>query len=309
MRLKTIIPFFCYLLCLLFYLALVISCHKEPGGILSIASNSPNGGGSTLATNHAPIANAGADVSVNIASCAYSHWVGLDGSMSLDQDGNDNIIRYEWSRLSGPSTVVLINDGFPKAQALFRETGQYAFILKVTDQANLSSADTVLVTVTGTFVPTEFTLNETINIPFHFSQSVRDCYDEIWGVPLCRYYDLTTIEAGFALQAFGQIDFRIYEEADTAGSATNHETQFGLSCTSCPAPARYIGGTCSVNFKRLIQQGGGDFSGSMRMESGSAESVCNDPHVFDNAALLTITGSLDTTAHVAHLRIQGKVYF
>jgi K319-like protein len=306
MKLKAIIPFLCYLLCLLFYLALAVSCHKEPGGISSTASNSPNGGGPT---NHAPIANAGPDLTVNIASCAYSHWIDLDGSSSADNDRDDKIIRYQWSRSSGSSTVVLNNDGAQKAQVLFRETGQYAFTLKVTDQANLSSEDTVHVIVAGSFVPTEFNLNETINTPFYFSQSVRDCYDDIWGVPLCRYYDLTTFKAGFALQAFGQIDFSVHEEAVAGPSGINHDTQFGFSCISCPAPARYIGGTCSVNFRELIQQGGGDFSGTIRMENGSAKSVCDDPHVFDNAAPLTFTGRLDTTAHVAHLRIQGKVYF
>ena len=276
---------------------LIIACHKEQ-------STFPDQRLQT-GTNHAPLANAGPDLTVNVQSCAYNHWIELDGSMSTDRDRDDNIIHYQWRRFSGPSSVVLNNDGAPKAQAYFQETGQYVFILQVTDQRGSSSEDTVIVTVSGLFLPAQFDLDMTLNSNYSFHTHEKYWCDRIFNVELCLYSDVTAFAGSFNYPQLGQMIFSMHENADTAASSTTHDTQMSISINV--APSKSVGGPCTINFKKLIEQGGGLFSGTWKLEEGSAKQC--DQYVFANRDPLIVSGNVDTTAHTMNLRIQGKAYF
>jgi predicted lipoprotein with Yx(FWY)xxD motif len=62
-----------------------------------------------------------------------------------------------------------------------------------------------------------------------------------------------------------------------------------------------------VNLKKLFQQGGSPINGTFKVEGGSVSNC--DPNVLKNLPPLNITGSLDTAAHKAVVRIYGKTYF
>ncbi|GHA35075.1 glycosyl hydrolase family 18 protein [Photobacterium aphoticum] len=91
--------------------------------------------------NKAPVANAGADVTVNAAGA-----VTLDGSASKDVDGQ--IVSYNWVQTSGPS-VSLTNANAASASAnipsVTVET-KFVFSLTVTDNKGATAVDTVVVT-------------------------------------------------------------------------------------------------------------------------------------------------------------------
>ena len=62
-----------------------------------------------------------------------------------------------------------------------------------------------------------------------------------------------------------------------------------------------------TNFKKLIQGGGGAFSGSLKVIEGSAKNCT--ANIYENAMSLIITGSIDTTAHTFNITIKGKTFF
>jgi hypothetical protein len=66
-------------------------------------------------------------------------------------------------------------------------------------------------------------------------------------------------------------------------------------------------GTCSVEFKELIQKGGGPFNGTFKPEGGSAQS-CGQT-IYSTLLPLAIAGNLDTTTHRISMSIKGKIYF
>ncbi|MDA0127984.1 glycosyl hydrolase family 18 protein [Vibrio sp. MarTm2] len=105
-------------------------------------------GGTTTPVNRAPVANAGADVTV-----VGPATVSLDGSASKDSDGT--IASYQWSQVSGtPVTLV----GASSAAASFdvnevTQTQTLSFKLTVTDNEGATASDTVTVTVNAKDLP------------------------------------------------------------------------------------------------------------------------------------------------------------
>ena len=95
--------------------------------------------------NQAPVANAGANISVNENSQTT-----LDGSQSTDPDGDT--LSYDWSQLSGSVQLSLSNTDSAMVTINAPEvtqTGSATLQLEVTDQSGLSATDTVVVTVTN----------------------------------------------------------------------------------------------------------------------------------------------------------------
>ncbi len=91
------------------------------------------------AINHAPTAEAGADVDVQSGTL-----VTLDGSGSTDPD-NDRL-SYSWTQVSGPQ-VQLSNTGIDKPTFTASTTDTYVFELTVADAKVSSTPDTVTVRV------------------------------------------------------------------------------------------------------------------------------------------------------------------
>ncbi|KGY10065.1 glycosyl hydrolase family 18 protein [Vibrio sinaloensis] len=105
-------------------------------------------GGTTTPVNRAPVANAGADITV-----VGPATVSLDGSASKDSDGT--IASYQWSQVSGtPVTLV----GASSVAASFdvnevTQTQTLSFKLTVTDNEGATASDTVTVTVNAKDLP------------------------------------------------------------------------------------------------------------------------------------------------------------
>ncbi len=246
-----------------------------------------------------PEANAGSDTTIKLLSCGFKGSVTLDGRRSSDP-GNQ-IISYLWSQISGPSTATFANRISAIATASNLSNGQYAFQLQVFNANGLSSKDTVNVSVTTELTITNVDLAN--NGRYTFLNNYEDCY---YGPP-CYYYDLTTVEINFNFPLFGQLNCGIYEVADTASTSDAHETYINLSSFNTNGNGPWVNGKSSINFKKIIQRGGGAFSGTLKIENGSALQCA--PSIFTNLDPLTITGSLDTTARTISLTIQGRTYF
>ena len=108
----------------------------------------PNGAGFDAgayefgATNSAPVANAGNDVSVAVGAT-----VTLNGSASLDPDGT--ISQYAWTQVSGPNTPTITNATSAQASVTLTGVGQYEFRLKVTDNNGATAIDQVKFTTSN----------------------------------------------------------------------------------------------------------------------------------------------------------------
>jgi len=276
----------------------VFSCKKEntTSGVPDVSTQ----------VNRAPVANAGPDKTVNIVSCYVGRTIELDASASFDPD-NNGLLEFAWTKISGPfCTISSEGTNSPKAQVTQLNAGQYMFQLTVTDQGTasskgLSSRDTMQVTVTGIPLPSEYNLDVNFNNDFQFSPNASYCYD-FMGVPVCLFYDLTTMRGSFNVPTLGEVIFSTYETDTAAGT----HTEMSLSCAGC-VPSKFIGGVSSINFRHLMRQGGGAFNGTWSIQTGSARNNC-DSHVFDNAEPLAISGSMDTAAHTINLTIKGKVF-
>src|SRR5262245_10648457 len=72
----------------------LVSCRKE------------NSSGPVIVTqtNYPPIANAGADVSLDKQFCSSASFIVLDGRQSSDPEHFKLI--YKWTKLSGPSCII-----------------------------------------------------------------------------------------------------------------------------------------------------------------------------------------------------------
>jgi hypothetical protein len=167
--------------------------------------------------------------------------------------------------------------------------------------------------VTGSFSTPEYDLDVTFNGSFGFGNDTLVCQDYFdpvlqQVVHHCFYSDYIHVEGEFDLPGLGQMYFGATEYADTATFGYGYYTEMGLGCITCDAPSRHLDGISAIDFKDLIQQGGGLFSGILIIESGSAKTNC-DPDVFENANPLVVTGSIDTATHTINLTIKGKVYF
>ncbi|MGW8369997.1 MAG: PKD domain-containing protein, partial [Gammaproteobacteria bacterium] len=107
-----------------------------------VACGGGGGGGGGGTTNQPPVANAGADFSVDEGANAS-----LDGSASRDPDGS--ITGYQWTQTSGTNVALT---GANTATASFTAPGvsvaeTLVFRLTVTDNAGATASDSVNVTV------------------------------------------------------------------------------------------------------------------------------------------------------------------
>ena len=96
-----------------------------------------------LVSNEDPVADAGPDQSVG-----FLETVTLDGSLSIDTDGN--IQSYDWTQLSG-TTVVLSNSDQPTTSFVSPASANIlVFSLMIIDNSGGTDTDTVVVTVSNT---------------------------------------------------------------------------------------------------------------------------------------------------------------
>ena len=254
-----------------------------------------------LPANKPPVAKAGMDTSITLASCNSSGNLVLDGSASFDPEGSS--IAYLWTFISGANVgnANLSDNKSPRPAVLYLKPGQYKIELIVTDARGVSAKDTVTVNVIGSTV-NGYDLDLTINGSYHFDNNYEDCY---YYYP-CIYYDLSYINnATGSLSSLGTINFYGYEDADTATASDVHNTTFGLYSGGNNGPSVY--GTASINFKKLYQSGGGSFTGTFTPSNGSALNC--DPNIFRNITPLSVIGTLNATTNTITLNIKGKIYF
>lgn len=90
--------------------------------------------------NIAPVANAGADVSITLPT----NTVTFNGT-GTDTDGT--IVSFAWSKISGPTAGTLTNNTSANAVAVGLEAGIYYYQLTVTDDDGATGKDTIQVTV------------------------------------------------------------------------------------------------------------------------------------------------------------------
>lgn len=96
----------------------------------------------TPTVSHPPVAHAGPDQSITLPTSS----VAVDGSGSTDPD--NNITTYLWTTLSGPSGFNILNPNAVQTQInQMLSPGVYVVVLTVTDATNLSSRDTMQITV------------------------------------------------------------------------------------------------------------------------------------------------------------------
>ena len=267
--------------------------------------------GGLIRTNHPPVADAGTDITLNRVSCSSPNWVQLDASSSSDAD-RDKLL-YKWTKISGPSCSLFNADSLV-AYVSDLQPGQYTFELNVTDPNGLSSKDTVVINISGTPSPTLVDLDVNLegSYSFNISDNVGpvDLYLFLCARGYCPPRDFkarTFFFASVNVPTWGLFHIRIVETADTSASSNNHQTFMALTSANSNIPSGSVSGQSSINFKQLIQKGGGSFSDSFHMNTGSAGGC--DPNLFANLAPLTISGALDAGTHTISLTLKGKAYF
>ena len=264
--------------------------------IFCIVSCKKDGDDSPAKVDERPLAKAGPDISVSLSSCTDKNGIAeLDGTASSDPESG--ITSYYWQSIGGsiPAVAVLKNPHSVKTTVENIHAGVYKFALTVRDAKGQFSTDTVMITATGPVKEYDLDLSTTTNFHFH------DNYLDIYG-----YSDDTQIEGNGSFNPFGSFHVSVYETADTATSSDSHSTTINIiNEDSWPPLSLY--GISSINFKQLIQQGGGLINGTMTLNDGSATNC--QPTAFDNLSPLTVTGNLDVNTGIVDLRIKGKVYF
>jgi len=122
------------------------ACKKEMPGSASI-NPPPN----PISSNKPPVANAGSDQTIFLPDDTAV----LNGTLSLDPEGG--IIKYFWSKLSGPVILGPTNIDHADSSVLtikFITLGEYIFQLQVTDDKGMTSRDTVIVFLKNNPAPT-----------------------------------------------------------------------------------------------------------------------------------------------------------
>ncbi|WP_407522864.1 PKD domain-containing protein [Lacibacter sp. MH-610] len=96
--------------------------------------------GAPLPPNQAPVANAGADQTINLPTNSVT----LNGN-GTDADGT--IASYQWIKVAGPAQFTITNAS--SAQTIFKNLveGQYVLVLKVTDNKGAVGTDTLVINV------------------------------------------------------------------------------------------------------------------------------------------------------------------
>jgi len=97
----------------------------------------------TAATNQPPIAKAGNPQSITLPTNSVS----VDGTGSSDPDGA--IASYQWTKIFGPSSAVILNPTLATTSITSLVQGVYQFELRVTDNSGAIGKDTVEVSVSG----------------------------------------------------------------------------------------------------------------------------------------------------------------
>lgn len=249
--------------------------------------------------NQPPVAKAGADISITLTSCSETGVANLSGSASSDPD--NNIVGYLWRKIAGPGSFS-INSERDVSTMVQLGKGAYEFELNVTDNGGLLSKDTVKITVTSTAVPVEYDLDLTVTGNYDFFNNYLYCYYYYYQ---CTYYDFFQAEPVGYHSNNEQIGVSLYEFADTANASTQHNTSFTLYVHG--ANNKSVWGPTDIFFKQLIQKGGGAFSASFDVDGGTALEC--DVNIYTNRPPLSVTGTIDTTAHTISLKIKGKTFF
>ncbi len=144
----------------------------------------------------------------------------------------------------------------------------------------------------------EYDLNITLTTTYKFLDNVSGGWES------ARDYDLIEIRGKATLSGLGDFDITVIEYADTAISSDEiYENFIEISQGS----SLYISGNQSINFKKLIREGGGAFSGTLKITRGSVQYF--DRNIFSSLPPLIVTGTLDVNTHIVDLRIKGKTYF
>jgi hypothetical protein len=146
----------------------------------------------------------------------------------------------------------------------------------------------------------EYDLDVTIVDTYNFF----DNYHNPWEDP--GYYDITSIHGKGNISSLGEFIISIEEYADTA-ALSDSIVWSGIYIYQGTDNRKYIIGSNSANFKKLIRLGGGSFEGSYKITSGSAQTC--DRNVFDNLAALSVSGTLDVASKTVSITIKGKAYF
>jgi hypothetical protein len=165
-----------------------------------------------VSINKALIANAGPDRVIQIFSCYNRSAIAeLDGTGS-SVPGN-TIVQYKWFGLYGPQGYILKNSGSPKTSLEKLSPGAYAFVLSVTDLGSLSSRDTVLITVIGSYgIPKEYDLDLTVSAGF----SILNNYNNPWEDSPDFFYDETYMHGIGDFPPLGEFNVGLFEFADSA---------------------------------------------------------------------------------------------
>jgi len=255
----------------------------------------------TVIANKPPVANAGPDTTIILPCYRKIAFVELDGTGSADPDVN--IISYKWQPLTQVQSYGLYNSTAAKAIVNKMAPGNYGFELTVTDEGGLSSKDTILITIAGPGIPEEYFLDITVNTKYN----IVDNYTNPWEGDTF-YYDETYFREKSSIQPFGEIFITVNEIEDSAKLNDQlYSSSLQINASATDINAYVIGKLSGINFKKLIRQNGGEFSGTWIVTGGSAE-YC-DANVFTNLPPLSVTGQLDPQAQTVKLNIKGKIFF
>ncbi|MEO5683193.1 MAG: PKD domain-containing protein [Chitinophagaceae bacterium] len=93
------------------------------------------------APNQAPVANAGADITITLPL----NTTALNGTGSSDTDGT--IASYSWNKVAGPGATTIVNSNTAAPSVIGLVQGQYTFELTITDNNGATGTDQVIVTV------------------------------------------------------------------------------------------------------------------------------------------------------------------
>jgi predicted esterase len=97
-----------------------------------------------LPVNAMPVANAGGDQTISYPDTSLT----ISGTQSNDTDGT--IATYDWTMLDGPAPATIMNPSSPSTVINNLQTGEYKFVLTVTDNKGGVARDTVAVSVINT---------------------------------------------------------------------------------------------------------------------------------------------------------------
>ncbi len=260
-----------FLLCCIL---VVTSCKKDTATQNFPVQNAP-------IQNKPPVAKAGDDRSITLScnSSNPSNTFELDGGSSYDPDGN--ILNYTWIALSAPQGYSIKSPNNKKTLIENASSGKYHFELTVKDAEGLFSKDSVIITVIN-MNSTEYDLDITFNTTYIFVDNVSDP----WNYPSSSSdYDLTEIRGKANFSPLGEFFIYVNEYADTATLSDKiYGNHFQINMGN-----NRVSGFSSINFKKIIRQGGGPFSGTFPVTDGSAIR-CN-PGIFSFLPPLQVSGS------------------